>query len=111
MTLLLGRPDSEKSTLLLALADKNLKLTEFAKPKPTELFRVSSVRPTTCLGEHQQTATCLKDLKAFAEAIDVVRDKGVAMAVAVAVAMAMASAEDIDATVHVQKFSEVKKAL
>lgn len=84
MTLLLGRPDSEKSTLLLALADKNLKywtlfltpwcpppplairfnnatsfekLTEFAKPKPTELFRVSSVRPTTCLGEHQQTAT------------------------------------------------------
>ncbi|CAN6900144.1 unnamed protein product, partial [Brassica oleracea] len=32
----------------------------------------------------------LKDLKAFAEAIDVVRDKGVAMAVAVA----MASAED-----------------
>ncbi|KAL0650485.1 hypothetical protein Bca4012_093176 [Brassica carinata] len=83
------------------------KLTESAKPKPTELFRVSSVRPTTCLGEHQQTATCLKDLKAFAEAIDVVRDKGVAMAVAVA----MASAEDIDATVHVQTFSEVKKAL
>lgn len=33
----------------------------------------------------------LKGLKAFAEAIDVVRDKGVAMAVAVA------SAEDIDA--------------
>lgn len=48
----------------------------------------------------------LKDLKAFAEAIDVVRDKGVAMAVAVA------SAEDIDAAnVHVQTFSEVKKAL
>ncbi|KAF3582670.1 hypothetical protein DY000_02034511 [Brassica cretica] len=49
----------------------------------------------------------LKDLKAFAKAIYVVRDKGVAMAVAVA----MASAEDIDATVHVQNFSEVKKAL
>ncbi|WZZ05591.1 hypothetical protein YC2023_091512 [Brassica napus] len=139
------------------------KLTESTKPKPTELFRVSSVGPTTCLGEHQQTATCqehnqrpftgvstcnaltlrlerdvtlcvsrlflsltsgthiyfdtetalgkekfdnLKDLKAFAEAIDVVRDKGVAMAVAVA------SAEDIDAAnVHVQTFSEVKKAL
>ncbi|KAH0882827.1 hypothetical protein HID58_058923, partial [Brassica napus] len=156
MTLLLGRPDSGKSTLLLALADKrrpdsgkstllmaladkSLKLTESAKPKPTELFRVSSVRPTTCLGEHQQTASWrtindrsqwaqhvmrllyvkrgrlflsstsathiyfdsetalgnekfdnLKGLKAFAEAIDVVRDKGVAMAVAVA------SAEDID---------------
>ncbi|WZZ52199.1 hypothetical protein YC2023_059661 [Brassica napus] len=44
--------------------------------------------------------------RAFAEAIDVVRDKGVAMAVAVA------SAEDIDAAnVHVQTFSEVKKAL
>ncbi|KAH0919111.1 hypothetical protein HID58_026771, partial [Brassica napus] len=109
--------------------DKSLKLTESTKPKPTELFRVSSVGPTTCLGEHQQTATCqehnqrpftgvstcnaltlrlesLKDLKAFAEAIDVVRDKGVAMAVAVA------SAEDIDAAnVHVQTFSEVKKAL
>ncbi|CAF2095291.1 unnamed protein product [Brassica napus] len=106
MTLLLERPDSGKSTLLLVLADKSLKLTESTKPKPTELFRVSSVGPTTCLGEHQQTATCLKDLKAFAEAIDVVRDKGVAMAVAVA------SAEDIDAAnVHVQTFSEVKKAL
>ncbi|CAG7908900.1 unnamed protein product [Brassica rapa] len=97
MILLLERPDSGKSTLLLALADKSLKLTESAQPKPTELFWVSSVRPTTCLGEHQQTATCLKNLKAFAEAIDVVRDKGVAMAVAVVVIVAVASAEDIDA--------------
>nr|VDC83961.1 unnamed protein product [Brassica rapa] len=108
MTLLLERPDSGKSTLLLALADnKSLKLTESAKPKPTELFRVSSVRPTTCLREHQLTATCLKDLKAFAEAIYVVRDKGVATAVAVAVAVATLMRR----TVHVQTFSEVKKAL
>ncbi|CAN6841973.1 unnamed protein product [Brassica oleracea] len=84
MTLLLGRPDSGKSTLLLALADKSLKLTESAKPKPTELFRVSSV-------PNRQLPGNLKGLKALAEAIDVVRDKGVAMAVAVA------SAEDIDA--------------
>ncbi|KAG5374665.1 hypothetical protein IGI04_039261 [Brassica rapa subsp. trilocularis] len=183
MILLLERPDSGKSTLLLALADKSLKLTESAQPKPTELFWVSSVRPTTCLGEHQQTATCQehnqrpfaggstcnaltlrleRDLgfyrsepkivlatsinpkidgeqtaasskvahvqkiepltiseheyviaaqpqiieflcipaqanRAFAEAIDVVRDKGVAMAVAVVVIVAVASAEDIDA--------------
>nr|VDD13498.1 unnamed protein product [Brassica oleracea] len=102
--------NSGKSTLLLALADKSLKLTESAKPKPTELFRVSSANtnrqlPGKCSQEHNQRpftggSTCnaltirqesLKGLKAFAEAIDVVRDKGVAMAVAVA------SAEDIDA--------------
>ncbi|CAN6894155.1 unnamed protein product [Brassica oleracea] len=44
MTLLLGRPDSGKSTLLLALADKSLKLTESAKPKPTVNF--SGFRPS-----------------------------------------------------------------
>nr|VDD16706.1 unnamed protein product [Brassica rapa] len=112
--------NSGKSTLLLALADKSLKLTESAQPKPTELFWVSSANtnrqlPGKCSQEHNQRpfaggSTCnaltlrlerdlgfLKNLKAFAEAIDVVRDKGVAMAVAVVVIVAVASAEDIDA--------------
>ncbi|KAL0855501.1 hypothetical protein Bca101_060654 [Brassica carinata] len=48
--------------------------------------------------------TSLKDFKDFAEAIDVVRDKGVAVAVA--------SAEDIDAANNARSnFFEVKKAL
>jgi len=46
----------------------------------------------------------LKDFKDFAQAIDVVRDKGVAVAVA--------SAEDIDAANNERSnFFEVKKAL
>ena len=46
----------------------------------------------------------LKDFKEFAEAIDVVREKGVAVAVA--------SAEDIDAANQARSnFFEVKKAL
>ncbi|KAF3558188.1 hypothetical protein F2Q69_00011122 [Brassica cretica] len=77
-----------------------------------EPLTISELNEYVIAAQPQMTySLLLKDLKAFAEAIDVVRDKGVAMAVAVAVAMAMASAEDIDATVHVQKFSEVKKAL
>ncbi|CAF2132407.1 unnamed protein product, partial [Brassica napus] len=80
--------------------------SKVAHVQKIEPLTISELNEYVIAAQPQAYSLILKDLKAFAEAIDVVRDKGVAMAVAVA------SAEDIDAAnVHVQTFSEVKKAL